>query len=77
MFAKDQFDINLQDQTVTCPNGITIPIRAVRGDKKLAGKAEFGMQCRTCPRRRIGLQYAKNCVEARGRRRALLRWSIA
>jgi Transposase DDE domain/Transposase domain (DUF772) len=48
-FAKDQFDINLQAQTVTCPNGITIPIRAVRGNKKQAGKAEFGMHCRTCP----------------------------
>jgi hypothetical protein len=49
MFTKDQFDVNLQDQTVTCPNGITIPIRPVRGDKKLAGKAEFGLHCRTCP----------------------------
>jgi hypothetical protein len=49
MFTKDQFDINLQAQAVTCPNGITIPIRPVRGDKKLAGKAEFGLHCRTCP----------------------------
>ena len=49
MFTKDAFDINLADQTVTCPNGVTIPIRPVRGDKKLAGKAEFGMHCRTCP----------------------------
>jgi hypothetical protein len=49
MFTKDQFDIDLQAQTVTCPNGITIPIRPVRGDKKLAGKAEFGLHCRTCP----------------------------
>jgi Transposase DDE domain/Transposase domain (DUF772) len=49
MFTKDQFDINLEAQTVTCPNEITIPIRPVRGDKKLAGKAEFGLQCRTCP----------------------------
>ncbi len=49
MFPKDQFDINLQDQTVTCPNGITIPIRPVRGNKKQAGRADFGMHCRTCP----------------------------
>jgi hypothetical protein len=49
MFTKDAFDINLQAQTVTCPNEITIPIRPVRGDKKLAGKAEFGLHCRTCP----------------------------
>ena len=48
MFTKDAFDINLQAQTVTCPNGTTIPIRPVRGDKKLAGKAEFGLHCRTC-----------------------------
>jgi hypothetical protein len=49
MFAKDQFDINLEDQTVTCPNGDTVPIRTVRGNKKLAGQAEFGLRCRTCP----------------------------
>jgi hypothetical protein len=41
MFTKDVFDIDLQAQTVTCPNGITVPIRPVRGDKKLNGKAEF------------------------------------
>jgi hypothetical protein len=49
MFTKDQFDINLEARTVTCPNQITVPIRAVRGDKKLAGKADFGLHCRTCP----------------------------
>jgi hypothetical protein len=48
-FTKDQFDINLEAKTVTCPNDITIPIKAVRGNKKQAGKAEFGMHCRTCP----------------------------
>ena len=40
MFTKDQFDINLQAQTVTCPNGITIPIRAG------AGQQETGRQGR-------------------------------
>jgi hypothetical protein len=52
MFTKDQFDINLNAQTVTCPNRVTVPIRAVRSgkkDKKLAGIAEFGPHCRTCP----------------------------
>jgi hypothetical protein len=49
MFTKDQFDINLQAQQVTCPNGITVPIRPVRGNKKQAGQAVFGMHCRTCP----------------------------
>jgi hypothetical protein len=49
MFTKDQFDINLHAQTITCPNGITIPIKVVRGNKKMAGQAEFGLRCRTCP----------------------------
>jgi hypothetical protein len=49
MFPKDQFDIDLQAQTVTCPNGITIPIKPVRGNKKQTGKADFGLHCRTCP----------------------------
>jgi hypothetical protein len=39
MFAKDQFDINLEAQAVTCPNGVTIPIRPVRDKKnKKAGQ---------------------------------------
>jgi Transposase DDE domain len=49
MFTKDQFDIDLEAAQVTCPNGITVPIRAVRGNKKRAGKAEFGLHCRDCP----------------------------
>jgi hypothetical protein len=49
MFAKDKFDINLHAQTVTCPNGVTVPIRPMRGNKKMAGQAEFGLRCRTCP----------------------------
>jgi Transposase DDE domain len=49
MFTKDAFDINLQDQTVTCPNGDTVPIRRVRGNKKMTGQADFGLRCRTCP----------------------------
>ena len=61
-FTKDQFDINLQAGQVTCPNGITVPIRAVRGNKKQAGKAEFGMQCRTCP-------LAEMCTDSKTGRR--------
>jgi Transposase DDE domain len=49
MFAKDRFDIDLEAQQVTCPNGITIPIRPVTGHIRHAGKAEFGAACATCP----------------------------
>jgi Transposase DDE domain/Transposase domain (DUF772) len=45
-FTKDAFDINLNDQTVTCPNGVTAPIeRDARGD----GTARFGTACASCP----------------------------
>jgi hypothetical protein len=50
-FAKDQFDINLADATVTCPNGTTVAIRPVRGHDRQAGKANFGAACATCPLR--------------------------
>jgi hypothetical protein len=50
-FTKDQFDINLGDNTVTCPNRITIPIRPVTGHARHAGKADFGAACTTCPLR--------------------------
>jgi Transposase DDE domain/Transposase domain (DUF772) len=49
MFTKDQFDINLEAGKVTCPNGTTVPIKPVNGDKKRAGQAEFGIHCRDCP----------------------------
>ena len=45
-FAKDQFDINLTDDTVTCPAGQTTPIR--RG-KDGDGTAHFGSACTDCP----------------------------
>ncbi len=48
-FSKDQFETNLEDQTVTCPNDITVPIKPVNGDKKRAGQADFGIHCRDCP----------------------------
>jgi hypothetical protein len=48
-FTKDQFDINLEAGEVTCPNEITVPIKPVKGDKKRAGQAEFGIYCRDCP----------------------------
>ena len=50
-FTKDQFDIDLDTQQVTCPAGITAPIRTVRGHARHAGKADFGQACATCPLR--------------------------
>jgi hypothetical protein len=46
-FPKDRFAIDLHAGTVTCPAGITAPIRA-RGGRH-AGAASFGAACRTCP----------------------------
>jgi hypothetical protein len=48
-FTKDQFDIDLEAQQVTCPNSVTVAIKPVHGNKKQAGQAEFGSRCRTCP----------------------------
>src|SRR5205814_8215029 len=50
-FTKDQFDIDLGAQQVTCPNGVTAPIRTVHGNARLAGKADFGRACPSCPLR--------------------------
>ncbi len=50
-FTKDQFDIDLRAQQVTCPGGITTPIRPVRGHARHAGKADFGRACAHCPLR--------------------------
>ena len=47
-FPKDRFAIDLDGQTVTCPAGITVPIRASGRDRH-AGEAGFGAACRTCP----------------------------
>jgi hypothetical protein len=57
-FTKDAFDINLDEQTVTCPNGVTAPIeRDTRGD----GTARFGAACAACP-------LAAQCTTAAGGR---------
>ncbi|WP_201749930.1 IS1182 family transposase [Micromonospora sicca] len=50
-FTKDRFDIDLQRQQVTCPGGVTIPIRPVQGHDRNAGRADFGSACATCPLR--------------------------
>lgn len=47
-FPKDRFTIDLDAKTVTCPAGVTVPIRASSGGRH-AGAARFGAACRTCP----------------------------
>jgi hypothetical protein len=45
-FTKDAFAIDLEEQTVTCPNDVTTPIeRDARGE----GIARFGAACASCP----------------------------
>jgi hypothetical protein len=55
-FPKDRFAIDLDRKTVTCPAGVTVPIRPATG--RHAGAARFGAACRTCP-------LAARCTTAR------------
>ena len=59
-FPKDRFTIDLEGKTVTCPAGVTVPIRA-SSHKRHAGAARFGAACRTCP-------LAAQCTTAKGGR---------
>ena len=59
-FPKDRFAIDLDARTVTCPAGITVPLRAGGRDRR-AGEARFGAACRTCP-------LAAQCTAAKGGR---------
>ncbi len=45
MFAKDRFNVNLDDDTVTCPNDVTVSIRR---SAEGSGIAYFGDNCTTC-----------------------------
>ena len=47
-FTKDQFRIDLQAQTVTCPARVTVAIRPAR---RGGGRAWFGAACSVCPLR--------------------------
>ena len=47
-FAKDQFRIDLQAQTVTCPARVTVAISPAR---RGGGRARFGVACSVCPLR--------------------------
>ena len=47
-FANDQFRLDLQAGTVTCPARVTVAIRPARGG---GGRARFGRACGVCPLR--------------------------
>jgi len=47
-FAKDQFRIDLQAGTVTCPARVTVAIVPLR---RGGGRARFGVACSVCPLR--------------------------
>jgi len=59
-FPKDRFAIDPDGQAVTCPAGITAPIRASGRDRH-TGEARFCAACRTCP-------LAAQCTTAKGGR---------
>ena len=60
-FAKDQFRLDLQAGTVTCPARVTVAIRpAGRG----GGRARFGVACSVCPLRQACTSNARGRVVA-------------
>lgn len=46
LYSKAHFVINLEGQTVTCPNGVTVAIRPLSDG---SGVASFARHCRDCP----------------------------
>ena len=48
LFAKDRFDINLADDTVTCPASVSVAIARYR---RGGGVARFADACASCPMR--------------------------
>ncbi|HEX2301966.1 MAG TPA: transposase [Pseudonocardiaceae bacterium] len=48
LFSKDRFDIDLDAGSVTCPGGVTAPIRPARAG---GGTAYFESACAACPLR--------------------------
>jgi hypothetical protein len=57
-FAKDQFRIDLQAQTMTCPARVTVAIRPAR---RGGGRARFGRACSVCPLRAACTSSALAC----------------
>jgi len=48
-YTKDEFTIDLDAATVTCPAGIVKPIRPLTGHDRHAAAARFAGACTTCP----------------------------
>ena len=48
LFSKDRFDIDLRAGAITCPGGVTAPIRPARAG---GGTAYFASACPACPLR--------------------------
>ena len=74
MFSKDDFDVDLHADTVTCPSGQTVAI--VRSDDG-SGTARFGDRCRQCPLRGSCTTAAKGRSISVHRHEALLAKSRA
>jgi Transposase DDE domain/Transposase domain (DUF772) len=60
-FAKDQFRLDLQVQTVTCPARVTVAITPAGGG---GGRARFGAACGVCPLRQACTSSARGRVVA-------------
>jgi hypothetical protein len=60
-FAKDQFRLDLQAGTVTCPARVTVAIRPAR---RGGGRARFGRACSVCPLRNACTSSARGRVVA-------------
>jgi hypothetical protein len=60
-FAKDQFRLDLQAGTVTCPARVTVAIRPAR---RGGGRARFGAACSVCPLRQACTTSARGRVVA-------------
>lgn len=48
LFAKSDFDIDLEQQTVRCPQGIVVPIKLRKAPDRV-GIASFDSHCHDCP----------------------------
>jgi hypothetical protein len=60
LFTKSAFEIDLEEQTVCCPQGIVVSIRLSKAEGRV-GLASFGSHCKACPLR-------VNCTLSKGGR---------
>jgi hypothetical protein len=68
-FAKDQFRVDLEAGTVTCPARVTVAISPAR---RGGGRARFGVACSVCPLRDACTSSVRGRVVAVGPREAEL-----